>query len=160
MARNCRPISARAERRAGELFESCAQRATLAKHFQWKHGISLDASVLSLGRVPRQIGGSDERDLSRQPIGCHGNLHTAGNASSPLYCRAGHSCRALLCVGTRGTSSSSAPVRSRSGTRTTRRLSGFATACYLSGCSSTSTALISSITSLCSGDCMSVDGSG
>ena len=88
MARNRRPISARAERRAGELLESCAQRATLAKHFQWKHGISLDASVLSLGRVPHQIGGSDERDLSRHIFECHGNLQSAGNASSPLYCRA------------------------------------------------------------------------
>ena len=73
------------------------------------HGISPDASVQSVGRVPREIGGSDDlylRHLSHGPIGCRGNLQSAGNASSPLYCRARHFCRALL-SGTRGTSSSS-----------------------------------------------------
>jgi hypothetical protein len=73
------------------------------------HGISRDASVQSVGHVPRQIGGSDDlylRHLSHGPIGCRGNLQSAGNASSPLYCPARHFCRALL-SGTRGTSSSS-----------------------------------------------------
>ena len=45
----------------------------------------------SLGRVPLQMGGSDDLhvyDLSHGPIGCHGTLRSAGNASWPLYCRA------------------------------------------------------------------------
>ena len=45
---------------------SCAQRATLAKHFQWRHGTSLDASViLKAGRLPRQTGEGWMKTITR-----------------------------------------------------------------------------------------------
>ena len=64
-------------------------------------------------------GGSDVRILNFTAIGCHGNLQSAGHASWPLYCGARHCSCALLSgtrsCGTCSSSSSSAPIRSRSG---------------------------------------------
>src|SRR6476646_12027655 len=63
-------------------------------------------------------GGSDVRILNFTAIGCHGNLQSASHASWPLYCGARH-CSCALLSGTRScgtcSSSSSAPIRSRSG---------------------------------------------
>jgi hypothetical protein len=68
-------------------------------HFQWKHGTTLDASVLLLGERHAKSGGSHELHLydhGRAIFVCHRNLQSAGNASWPLHCRAS-SFDALYC---------------------------------------------------------------
>jgi hypothetical protein len=86
-----------------------------AKHFQWKHGISLDAGGTLMGCATPSRGGSDDHIISYALsclIGCHGNLQSAGNASWTLYGRARLSLRAALLYATRSTSSSIRTVRS------------------------------------------------
>ena len=60
-------------------------------HFQWKHGSTLDASVLLLGERHAKSGGSHELylyDHGRAVFVGHWPLQSAGNASWPLHCRA------------------------------------------------------------------------
>jgi len=64
-----------------------AQRATL-EAFQWRHGISPDASgTIAEAYSTLNQGGSDELFPSNATISCHGTLQSAGNASWPLYRR-------------------------------------------------------------------------
>ena len=66
-------------------------------YFQWKHGISLDASVLSRRRVPRRIGGSDELYLydhrraifvGHRHLMRHGHCIAEPGSFDALYCPA------------------------------------------------------------------------
>jgi hypothetical protein len=60
-------------------------------HFQWKHGTTLDASVLLLFECHAKSGGSHELylyDHDRAIFVGHRHLQSAGNASRTLHCRA------------------------------------------------------------------------